>query len=496
MTTTSAAAARSSFNVPGPRPLPLVGRALNMLRFGQDSIGYTRQLFQEYGNVVALCQGGGTRLYSPQPNCPATVFAYGPEMVRQVTMQHDVYHKFPLTGPLYRFQGTSERTKPLQHFLVGLFGVNEDHHLQQRKLMMPAFHRQRLETYAEDMIAITQDELEQMRSGQVYEISTWTRQITLRIATKSLFGEDIGTAGMSVGQTIQEALRLQGDLLLQLFPIDIPGLPWHRYLNLAAQYEAGMRALIKAKQQKGSTDPDVLSMLIQVRDEESGSRLSESELLGHVGVMFAAGHETSANALTWTLFLLSQHPQIISDLLDELDAVLHGNPPSLEKLLQLPLLERVIKESMRVLSPVPWNGRVTSKPTELGGYTLPAGTEVLVSIYHTHQMPDLYPNPTAFNPSRWETITPNAYEYNPFSAGPRLCIGAGFAMMEIKIILAMLLQRYRLQFVSHRPIDRTGAIVMSPKSGLPMSVHEQDRQFHQGVGGVRGNIREMVNLPQ
>ncbi|MEP0911714.1 cytochrome P450 [Leptolyngbya sp. GB1-A1] len=491
---TPAIGERPSFNIPGPRPLPLLGSTFNSLRFARDSIGYSRQLFRDYGTLVALSRNGGTRIYSPRTHCPGTVFAYGPDLVRQVATQHDVYYKYPLTGPLYRFRNTSERTKPLQHFLAGLFGVNEDHHLQQRKLMMPAFHRQRLETYASDMITITENELNRMQPGQVHEIADWMRQLTLRIATKSLFEEDIGT-DRGAGQIIYDALHLQGSLLPQLFPLDVPGSPWWQYLNRVAQYEAKMGALIKAKQQRGGDEPDVLSMLIQVRDEESGSRLSEAELLGHVGVIFVAGHETSANALTWTLFLLSQHPQILGDLVDELDSVLHGSAPSLEQLQQLPLLERVIKESMRILPPVPWNGRVTAKPTELGGYALPEGTEVLVSIYQTHQMPDLYPDPASFNPDRWTTITPTAYEYNPFSAGPRICIGAGFAMMEIKIILAMLLQRYRLQFVPRRSIERSGVIVMAPKYGLPMIVQAQDRQFYQGVGGVRGDIREMVNLP-
>ena len=186
----------------------------------------------------------------------------------------------------------------------------------------------------------------------------------------------------------------------------------------------------------------------------------------------------------------------MADVVDELAAVLQGEAPSLEKLQQLPLLDRVVKESMRVLAPVPWNGRVTAKPTELGGYSLPEGTEVLVSISQTHHMSELYPNPESFDPSRWETIAPTAYEYNPFSAGPRICIGAGFAMMEIKIVLAMLLQRYRLQFVPKNPIDRAGIIVMTPKHGMLMKIHRQDRQFNEGVGGVKGNIRDMVQLPQ
>lgn len=492
---TSAIAHKPTLTVPGPAPTPLLGAAPNIFKFAKDPIAYTRQLFETYGNLVSLVQGSGTRLYSHYPDCPGTVFACGPEIVRQVATQPDVFYKCPLTGPLYRFRHESARAKPLNHFLVGIFGDNEAAHKKQRKLMMPAFHHQRLGSYAQDMAAITVDELNKLEVGQVHNIAATMQQITLRIAAKSLFGEDIGPEGASTGEILHAALDIQGSLAMKLMRYDLPGLPWRRYLNLVAEYEQVMKALLDAKRARGCDEPDVLSMLMQVRDEETQEKLSEEELLGHVGVIFIAGHETSANALTWTLFLLSQHPQIMADLLDELKSVLQGDAPTLEQLKDLPLLERVVKESMRVLSPVPWNGRVTAKPTGLGGYSLPTGTEVFVSISQTHHMRELYPNPESFDPSRWETITPTAYEYNPFSAGPRICIGAGFAMMEIKIILAMLLQRYRLEFAPENPIDRAGMIVMRPKHGMSMKVHKQDRQFGAGVGTVQGNIRDMVTLP-
>ena len=222
--------------------------------------------------------------------------------------------------------------------------------------------------------------------------------------------------------------------------------------------------------------------------------LSEDELLGHVSVIFVAGHETSANALTWTLFLLSQHPEIAADLLDELDTVLKGEAPTVEQLQQLPLLERVIKESMRILPPVPWNARATFQPTVLEGYELPTGTEVWVSIYHTHKNPDIYPEPLKFNPRRWETLEVDNFQYNPFSAGSRKCIGAGFAMMEIKIVLAMLLQKFRFQCLPQQKITYKALIVLAPKGGLPMLINQQDRDFSQDVRGVEGNIQELVEL--
>jgi len=166
-----------------------------------------------------------------------------------------------------------------------------------------------------------------------------------------------------------------------------------------------------------------------------------------------------------------------------------------EKLESLPLLERVIKEGIRILPPVPWNARITSQITKLNDYTIPKGSEVFVSIYQTHHLPEIYSNPESFKPERWETIKPTPYEYNPFSAGPRICIGAGFAIMEIKLILAIILQQFRLEFLGSCQIDRAGLISLKPKYGMPMMVYPQDRQFDRGVGIVKGNVREMVNLP-
>lgn len=485
---------RPSLNVPGPTVTTPLGRNLSAFRFASDSVLYSRQLFETYGSVVSLVQGGGTNIYSPLTNCPGTILVYGPQWVRQVTSQHEIYHKHPLSGRMYRRRDISERTEPLKHFGVGLFGVNSTAHTQQRRLVMPAFHKQRIDSYRDDIVSITDSVLEQLPVGEVCDIADVMRLLTMRVASKTLFGCDIGES--NAGKLLQESLGMIGTPLMVLLPFDIPGLPYHRFLNLIAQLDDEMRSLIARKLEQSTDAPDVLSMLLSARDAESGQKLSEDELLGHTGVFFAAGHETSSNALTWTLFLLSQHPQVAADLFDELDSVLHGEAPTIDQLQQLPLLERVIKESMRVLCPVPWNGRVTSQDTTLGGYDLPAGTEVFVSIYQTHHMSQVYPEPEKFNPDRWLTQEPTNFEYNPFSAGSRTCIGAAFAMMEIKLVLAILLQRYRLQLIPRLKVDGVGMIVMAPKGGMPMIVYPQDRGFTQGVGGVRGNVREMVELPE
>ena len=480
--------------VPGPRPLPLLGPTGNVIRFAADSIGESRRLFDRFGPVTALVAGGGTRLYSPLPDCPGTVLTYGPEPARQVASHHDVFWKHPLTFTLYPTGEVPPRRAPLKHFMVGLFGVNGEEHRQERRLLMPAFHKKRIEAYRDDMVAIAQSELDRWRPGETRDMAEAMRLLTLRVATKTLFGLDVGERGGGIGRLLQDAIGTTATPLATRLPLDLPGLPYRRFLDLIHRYDDEMRAIIASKRAAGADEGDVLSMLLAARDEQ-GAPLSEDELLGHTGVFFAAGHETSANALTWTLFLLAQHPAVAADLLDELAGELRGTAPTVEQLAKLPLLERVVKESMRVLGPVPWNARVMAAADEVGGYELPAGTEVFVSIYETHHMPELYPRPEAFDPRRWETISPGPYEYMPFSAGPRMCIGAGFAMLEIRLVLAMLLQRYRLQCLPNFTVDRSGLVVVTPGRGMPMHIHTQDGRFAEGVGGIRGNVREMVELP-
>jgi cytochrome P450 len=283
--------------------------------------------------------------------------------------------------------------------------------------------------------------------------------------------------------------------LTTVLPYDLPGLPYRTFLDAVARYDAAMRALIARKRAGGGDNRDVLAMLLQSRDEESGASLSEEEVVGHVGALFAAGHETTANTLTWTLFLLSQHPHICAELLDELEQVLGGAAPSVEQLEQLPLLDRVLKESMRIIPVVPAVFRRSAEDVELGGYLVPAHTEIFTSTYATHHLPEIYAEPERFLPGRWETITPSPFEYSPFSVGPRMCIGATFALFEMKIVLAMLLQRFRLELPAGARVDRFGFITLSPRGGLTMLAHRQDRQFSRGVGGTQGNVREMVILP-
>lgn len=476
--------------IPGPPPLPLLGASGNVLQFVRDPLGHIGSLFERFGDVVALARGGSTRLVSTTPDVPATIFLRGPELNRPLFTRHDTFHKSALTGPLWPRRVT-ERTRPLTRLLTGLFHVNGDDHRAHRRLLMPAFHRRRIESYRDDMVALTSDVLARYEPGQVRDLRPDMMELTLRIATKTLFGTDMADDGVAVGRALQRWLALFRPAAF--FPFDVPGAPYRRWLDVSRSIDERMAALIEGRRATARYGDDMLSALMLAEDED-GTRLADDELIGHAGVIFAAGHETSANGLAWTLFLLSQHPAIAAALVEELEGKLQGDAPRVDQLPGLPLLDAVVKESLRIFPPVPMNHRLASEDTEIGGYAVRKGAELLSSIYHTHRLRDWFAEPHRFVPARWESADPGPYVYNPFGAGPRMCIGSSFAIMEMKVVLAMLLQRFRLELVAGARIDRSINITMSATHGLPMRVHTQDRAFHRNARRVRGNVRQMLEL--
>ncbi len=499
MTTMSLEPAKgpSLSSVPGPPSHRLLGVRGNAMQFIGDPITYADRLFKNYGPIVSMVKGGkGANVLSPESDCPGSVFIMGPDLSYNYATQHEVYRKYALTGMLYRKRNDSERTKPLQHFLTSLFDTSPDEHRTQRHMLMPAFSKKRVESYHHDMVTITQEIFAGWQPGQQMNISNAMRILTASIATRTLLGQDTQSAKINHAIAIlQRVNKTLSNPLTTLASLDLPGLPYHRFLNNLLEFDAEMRSIIALKQASGIHGEDILSVLLRIRADETGLMLSEQELLGHIGLIFTAAHETSSNTLVWTLLLLSQFPNVTAQVLDELESVLQGDAPTFEQLGRLVLLERVIKESMRLIPTSPLIWKVLTQDAEIGAYTLPAKTVVYNGVYHTQHMPELYPDPNAFQPARWETINPSIAEYSPFGGGSRMCIGASFAMMEMKIVLAMLLLRFRLQLVPNARVDRFGFVTITPKGGLQMVAHKQDRQFKQGVGGIQGNVRQMVHLP-
>ncbi len=236
----------------------------------------------------------------------------------------------------------------------------------------------------------------------------------------------------------------------------------------------------------------MLSILIEAHDED-GTRLTDSELLGHSAVMYVAGHETTAFTLSWTLLLLAQHPQLLAEVSAEARAAIGTSAPTVET--KLPLLDRVLKESQRLLPATPYMFiRQATAGFQLDGHELPADTGFIVSPLITHRIPELYEDPLRFDPERWTRIAPTAYEYMPFGAGPRLCIGMGFASQALRIVLPMVLARFGVELVDGAKVSRkVQGITMGPKHGLPMKLLASGASTKRATS-VRGDIHELVRL--
>ncbi|TLS53206.1 cytochrome P450 [Paenibacillus antri] len=454
--------------IPGPRSI--AGWRWNMFRFFRNPFAFQRWLYETYGTLSALGQG----------DKPSTVFAFGPEMNRQILTNPDF---FEVSTALVK---VPKDTRMGELFYNNLVLMSGEKHRRHRRLMQPAFQQDQIRQYGRDMATITGRLADEWEGRTEIDLNVEMKKLTQRIAVKTLFGVQDEEGMDRMGSLIDRMTRSL--LLVTLAPVDIPFTPYHRALRIAEKLHARIRSMIHDKR-RDPDETDVLAALIRAHDEDDAT-LTDEELIGHTFSLYVAGHETTANALTWALFLLVQHPDTYASVMEELNAVLSGSPPTLEQLSELPLLDGVVKESLRLLPPAGIGTRVTAAPCELDGYFLPERTNVFFSQLITHRLPELYEEPDRFKPRRWETIKPSAFEYLPFSAGPHMCIGWHFAMQELKIVLAVLLQRYRFSVVRDARISPN--LMMRPVRGMPMRIGRHDGRFERVT--VRGSIHQMIEF--
>jgi len=454
----------------------LLGARGNLLPFMRHPVGYMSRLYRDYGEVVSLARG--TTEY---------VFVFTPEYNQQVLGNTGLFHNLDARSSPLRIPPRSA----LARLFAGLTQMNGERHKQQRQLMAPALQKGRIRSYYDDVVAVTEKKLSAWRAGELRDLYQEMRELTLSVAVKTLVGLDPERGGDEMCRLLDLWTNLVFSASTMILPFDLPGFSYRRLLNRSEEVERIIRDLIERKRNGDGEHHDILSMLVHAHDE-SDSRLSDEELVGQTNFLFMAGHATTASALTWTLFLLSQHPRVMSELLDECKDELKGELPTMDQLDGLRLLEAVIKETMRLVPPVLWWSRISAAPTRLENYELPAGARVINSAYVTHRIAAVYPEPDRFFPARWFACHPSPYEYIPFSAGPRMCLGSTFALIEMKLVLAAVLQRFRLSLPHGTKIDLGGLMLSAPKPGMPVRIHLQDRKIEKSQ--VRGNIRRVVNL--
>lgn len=361
----------------------------------------------------------------------------------------------------------------------GLLTSQGDFWLRQRRLIQPAFHRKRIAALGTGMVEATEAMLQRWRpsvgSGRPLEIGAEMMRLTLHIVGRALFGLDMGGDASGFGRAMTVANNYLSDRFYVPFPP--PGVPTPynlRYRAAKRVLDGTVDRIIRQRRAGVGDRGDLLSMLLEARDEETGQGMDDRQMRDEVLTLLLAGHETTANTLAWTWYLLSMHPAVARELRRELQKVLGGRAPTVDDLPNLPYTRMVIEESMRLYPPAWVLSRNAIHADRIGGYDIPAGAAVILSPYVTHRRAAFWDNPEGFDPERFDperSAGRPRFAYFPFGGGPRLCIGAAFAMTEAQLVLATVAQRVELQLVPGHPVETEALVTLRPRHGVRMTVH-------------------------
>jgi len=352
----------------------------------------------------------------------------------------------------------------------GLLTNDGDSWLQQRHLIQPAFHRDRIESYGDTMVAYTERMMAAWHDGEVRDIHRDMMRLALEIVAKVLFNVEVTADTDRIAGALNTFMELgsRGRMLLPPILRLLPTADNFRYRRAARQLDDIVYGLIHRRRLDVEIADDLLSGLLQA--QAIGRRaMSDEQLRDEVMTLLLAGHETTAVSLSWTWYLLAQYPEVEKKLWSELRAVLNGRSPRVQDLSRLPYTERVVKEAMRLYPPAWAIVRNSLKDSDLGGYRVPAGATVMMSQWVMHRDPRYYDQPEQFNPDRWlegRAKGASKFTYFPFGGGPRTCIGASFATMEGVLVLAAIAQSYQVRVVQDCPVEPLPTITLRPRRGI------------------------------
>ncbi len=427
--------------------------------FRKDILGTVAQATAKYGDVVRFRLG------------PLIVHLVAhPDLAQEVLVQHK--HNFPTISSI-------DKPRGLQLLLGQGLLTNGDHEswLSQRRMMQPMFHRQRIATMVTKMTTAGERLLNRWQQryppGTTVNVAEEMMRVTLDIINQTMFSTDVMDHAGEVGEALTVGIRFsfrQNQNPLSL-PLSWPTPENQQFKAARATLDRVIYGIIAARRASGESHGDLLDMLLEARDEDTGAAMSDQQLRDEVLTIFGAGHETTANALAWTWYLLAQNPRAAQLLRAELDQVLNGRVPTMADLPNLPYTQAVFDEAMRLYPPAPLLLRNVTQDTTLGGYHVPAQSRLMISIYSIHRHPDFWEQPTTFMPERFlpdQKQGRHRMAYMPFGGGPHMCIGNNFALIEGQLLLALIAQRYDLQLVAERPVEPEVAITMRPRTGLWM----------------------------
>lgn len=434
--------------IPGPRGLEVLS---TIVRFQRDPLTTLSDLTNRYGDIVRY-------RYGPF----SVVLLNHPEAVQRM-LQDNHLNYGKKNSPFY---------KMLRHFLGdGLVTSDGDFWRRQRRLAQPAFSRKRLEALGPLMVQCTTDMLDEWRklpAGAVLNVADEMMKLTLRIVGLALFSLDVSAETRAVAHCL-EVLQGQMTQRFQSFLPLPPVLPTARdrlFRESRRQLDEIALKIVTERRAQSNRPQDLLTALLEARDPETGESMSDRQLCDELITFLLAGHETTANALAWTFYLLSLHPDQRRRLEAEVGSM---RAPAAEDLPQLPLSERVVQESMRLYPPVWVYGRISNAPDEFMGHKIGKNQIVTVAPYVLHRNPAIWPNPEGFDPDRFLLERPKG-SYVPFAHGPRLCIGNHFAMMEARLLLVTIAAQVRLNLQAGTRVGMEALVTLRPRGGLPMTL--------------------------
>ncbi len=407
-------------------------------RWQFDSVNYMQILRERFGAIFTI-----RALHS---ECPV-VFVSDPEAIKELLTKHTEHYRS--AGELSSFLSPimGERS---------VFVLNGEEHRRHRRLLMPPFHGERLQAYGQLICDITQQVMADLLMDKQFLVRTAMQDITMKILMKAVFGwhdKERGEQFKQLRRKLQTDFRVPFIMLGFFMPslqLDLgKWSPWVFFLENKRQQDELLYAEIRERYEQPNPEAnDVLNLLMSARDE-AGQPLSDLELRDEMMTLLLAGEVTTSGALSWLLYLVHKHPQVREKLLEELDSL--GESPGLTSILQLPYLNAVCNETLRLYSPEPLTkGKMVRSPFELMGYQLNPGTAVYICLHLLHRCEDIYPEPLKFRPERFLEREFSNYEFMPFGRGPRRCIGAALAQMSMKLVLATILSNYQLKLADNR----------------------------------------------
>jgi len=428
-------------SVPGP---PGALGLRNLYRFTTDQLNLLTDLRARHGDTVRLKVLGK----------PWYLFSH-PDDIEAVMLEH------------HKIMGRDQYIVVLQRALgMGLLTSDGELWKRQRRLMATAFTPKRIKSYADTMVEVTDRALRPWRDGLQINLHKEMSRVTMQVVAEVLFGtgvtpNDVDTVGRSL-EVLNEYFANSPEAMLML-PKWVPTPRNLRVERAVKDIDSILYRIIAERRASGEEREDLLGRLLAAQDDD-GTSMTDQQLRDEAVTLFLAGHETTALALAHTIYFLSKHPDVRRRVFAELDEVVGDRAPEAGDYKRLEYLGRVLKESMRLLPPAWTTGREATEDVEIGGYFVPKGAQILLSQWVVHRDPRWFPNPEAFDPERWaDTSELPRYAYFPFGGGPRVCIGNHFAMMEATLVLAAVLQRYRVDLLPGEKLELKPSVTLRQK---------------------------------